>query len=80
MQRLAELLSAKLDRPVVDHTGVPGVFDIEISWTPDTAPADADPGPSVFAAIQEQLGLKLQARKLPVEVPVIDRISRPTEN
>jgi uncharacterized protein (TIGR03435 family) len=80
MQRLAELLSMKLDRPVADNTGVPGVFDIELTWTPDTAPPDADLGPSVFTAIQEQLGLKLQARKLPIEVLVIDHISKPTAN
>jgi uncharacterized protein (TIGR03435 family) len=70
----------KLDRPVADNTGVPGVFDIELTWTPDTAPPDADLGPSVSTAIQEQLGLKLQARKLPIEVLVIDHISKPTAN
>ena len=80
MQRLAELLSTKLDRPVVDSTGISGVFDIELTWTPDTAPPDADLGPSVFTAIQEQLGLKLQAHKLPIEVLVIDTISKPTAN
>jgi uncharacterized protein (TIGR03435 family) len=80
MQRLAELLSTKLDRPVADNTGVSGVFDIELTWTPDTAPPDADLGPSVFTAIQEQLGLQLQARTLPMEVVVIDQISNPTAN
>ncbi len=80
MPRLAELLAAKLDRPVADKTGLSGSFDIELKWTPDTAPADADLGPSVFTAIQEQLGLRLEARKLPVEVMVIDRISKPSAN
>jgi uncharacterized protein (TIGR03435 family) len=80
MQRFAELLSTKLDRPVADNTGVAGVFDIELQWTPDTAPPDADLGPSVFTAIEEQLGLKLQSRKLPMEVLVIDHISKPTAN
>ena len=77
MQHLAELLSAKLDRPVTDSTGVSGIFDIELTWAPDTAPPDADLGPSVFAAIQEQLGFQLQARKLPMGAMVIDHISKP---
>jgi uncharacterized protein (TIGR03435 family) len=80
MQRLAELLSTKLDRPVADGTGVSGAFDVELTWATDTAPPDADLGPSVFTAIQEQLGLKLQARRLPMAVLVIEHISKPTAN
>ncbi len=80
MQRLAELLSAKLDRPVADKTGLSGLYDIELTWTPDTTPPDADLGPSVFTAIQEQLGLRLEGRKMPIEVLVIDSISRPSAN
>ncbi len=80
MPRLAELLSIKLDRPVADKTGLSGLFDIELKWTPDTAPPDADLGPSVFTAVQEQLGLRLEARKLPIEVLIIDHISKPSAN
>ena len=80
MPRLAELLSLKLDRPVADETGLPGVFDIELKWTPDTAEPDADLGPSVFTAIQEQLGLRLEGKKLPIDVLVIDHISKPSAN
>jgi uncharacterized protein (TIGR03435 family) len=81
MGRFAELLSNKLDRPVVDKTGLTGVFDISLQWTPDagTAPAD-DPGPSVFTAIQEQLGLKLEAHKDTIPTLVIDHVEKPSEN
>jgi len=80
MPRLAELLSIKLDRPVADKTGLSGLFDIELKWTPDAAPPDSDLGPSVFTAVQEQLGLRLEARKLPTEVLIIDHISKPSAN
>ena len=80
MQRFAELLSARLDRPVLDKTGLSGVFDIDVTWTPTAASPDAEPGPSVFTALQEQLGLRLQAGKSPIKVLVVDRIERPTAN
>ena len=76
---IAELmrrLSAPLGRAVVDRTGLSGAFDLELQWSPDQA-ADAT-GPSIFTAIQEQLGLKLEPQRAPVEVLVIDRIERPT--
>jgi uncharacterized protein (TIGR03435 family) len=80
---------------VVDLTGIKGVFDLKLSWTPDPAtvrnPAEnkespsvesmSDPsGPSIFSALQEQLGLRLEARKVPVEIIVIDHVERPSEN
>lgn len=77
MGRLAELLSAKTDRPVLDRTGVSGTFDIDLSWSVDSG---ADAGPSLFTAVQEQLGLKLEARKSPVEVLVISHVDRPSQN
>jgi uncharacterized protein (TIGR03435 family) len=85
MNRLSQFLSRLLDRPVVDQTGTPGVFDIDLhyAWEELTATAPKRPseGPSIFTALQEQLGLKLQPEKLPVEVVVIDHIERvPTEN
>jgi uncharacterized protein (TIGR03435 family) len=75
------------DRPVVDRTGLTGRFDIHLLWTDGSRrPADsqeesnlAAPG-SVFVALQEQAGLKLEATKGPVEVLVIDRVERPSEN
>ncbi|MGB7760513.1 MAG: TIGR03435 family protein [Bryobacteraceae bacterium] len=84
--------SAVLDRPVVDQTGLTGRFDFELKWTPDEtqfgglgvrapAPSD-DPAapPDLFTAMQEQLGLKLQSTKAPVEVLVIDHVEKPSEN
>ena len=75
-----------LDRPVLDQTGLTGNYDFKLTWTPDemkAAPdssASSDSGPSVFAAIQEQLGLKLEPAKGPVDVYVIDHIEKPSEN
>ena len=73
---LMRRLSAPLGRPVVDRTGLSGSFDLELQWSPDQT-ADT-PGPSLFTAIQEQLGLKLESQRAPVEVLVIDRLERPT--
>ncbi len=72
-------------RPILDKTGLPGVYDFAMQWRPDRTPdaqaSDASAGaPSLFTALQEQLGLRLVATKGPVEVVVIDSIERPTEN
>jgi uncharacterized protein (TIGR03435 family) len=73
---------------VLDRTGITGAFDLELDWTPDqpASPTDAaraidrpaDPGLSIFTALQEQLGLKLESTKGPVDVIVIDRAEQPT--
>jgi uncharacterized protein (TIGR03435 family) len=81
MARFAELLSNKLDRPVVDKTGLTGVFDISLTWTPDNGVTpDDDIVPSVFTAIQEQLGLKLEGHKDMIATLVIDHLEKPSEN
>jgi uncharacterized protein (TIGR03435 family) len=85
---LVSLLANNFDRPVLDETGLTGSYSFNLTWTPDApagAPAQAtaagDPGgPTLFTALQEQLGLKLEASRRPVEVLVIDHIERPTEN
>jgi uncharacterized protein (TIGR03435 family) len=90
---LANVLSNQLGRSVQDQTGLQGVFDFELEWEPDTDAQStnvdgasepsigARTGPSIFTAIQEQLGFKLEPRRGPVEVIVIDHIeSTPTEN
>jgi uncharacterized protein (TIGR03435 family) len=70
-----------LDKPVVDQTGLNGRFDFVLRWAPDTAqPGDPNAPPSVFTAMQEQLGLKLEATKAPVDVLVIDHVDRPSPN
>jgi uncharacterized protein (TIGR03435 family) len=68
-------------RPVVDMTGLKGHFDITLDWAPEDVQLDvADRGPSVFTAIEEQLGLKLEPRKSPFEFIIIDHVERPSAN
>jgi uncharacterized protein (TIGR03435 family) len=75
-----------LNEPIIDATGLTGNYDFDLKWTPDPNQAyqrdeAADPnGPSLFVAIQEQLGLRLEATKGPVEVLIIDHVEHPTEN
>jgi uncharacterized protein (TIGR03435 family) len=81
MDRFAEILSRQMDRPVVNRTGLDGAFDLHLQWTPDGAKSGTGgDGPSVFTAIQEQLGLRLRAQKTPVEVVVVDHAEKPGEN
>ncbi len=80
---LAFELSWRLGRPVIDQTGLRGRYEVNLNWTEDDAPSpvsnSANP-PSLFTAIQEQLGLKLEATKGPVPILVIDHAERPSEN
>jgi uncharacterized protein (TIGR03435 family) len=78
-----------LDRPAVDQTGIVGRFDLTLRWTPDNfrtggKPDDPQEGtstqPTLFTAIKEQLGLKLQPTKAPTDVFAIDRVEQPSEN
>jgi uncharacterized protein (TIGR03435 family) len=74
MAGLTDKLSRLADRPVVDKTNLTGSYAFQLDWEPD-------PGQSLYTAIQEQLGLKLEAQKEPMEVVVIDQISKlPTQN
>lgn len=77
--RLATMFSAMRRQIVHDETGVTGVYDVEMTFRPDETGADAaDSRPSFFTALEEQLGLKLTAQRRPVDVLVVDSISRPT--
>jgi uncharacterized protein (TIGR03435 family) len=71
-----------LDRPMVDETGLTGRYDFELKWTYDElrAPTDGTAAPSVFTAMQEQLGLKLEAVKAQTDVLVVDKVERPSAN
>jgi uncharacterized protein (TIGR03435 family) len=87
MDRFAEVLSRQMDLPVVNRTGLEGVFNLKLEWTPESAKqikpgADgaAMEGPSIFTAIQQQLGLRLRSQKTPVEILVIDHAEKPSEN
>jgi uncharacterized protein (TIGR03435 family) len=91
MDMLAGLLSRQLDRVVVNRTGLSGVFDASIEFAPppgqsgtqlgaDTNASDSSGPPSIFTALQEQLGLKLESTKGPVDVLVIDHVEQPSPN
>ena len=68
-------LAAASGRIVVDRTGLPGPFTIDLEFSQDQSVSDK---PSIFTAVQEQLGLKLESTRGPVDVLVIDRIERPS--
>ena len=95
IEMLVRALSNLLGRPIVDQTGLPGRFDFRMEWTPDAGPARPGPSgeapepseapdppgrPSVFTAVQEQLGLKLVVQKGPVEIIVVERAERASPN
>jgi uncharacterized protein (TIGR03435 family) len=94
MENLARLLAGVLGRPVADRTGIKGGYDVSLLYTPEgfqAMPADdpraaheppqPDPnGPSLFIALQEQLGLKLESRKGTAEFLVVDHAEKPGEN
>jgi uncharacterized protein (TIGR03435 family) len=80
------MLSRQMGRSILDRTGLTGNYDFTLRWNPDngltTAAEDtqADALPSVFTAVQEQMGLKLESTKAPTEVLVVDHLERPTQN
>jgi uncharacterized protein (TIGR03435 family) len=87
MQFAAMMQRAVLDRAVVDNTGLSGTYDFDLEWTPDEGqfggqmPRSVESTkPSLFTAMQEQLGLRLEATRGPVQALVIDRVERPSEN
>jgi bla regulator protein blaR1 len=96
MQRMAVFLESELNQPVADLTNLPGFFDFTLDWTPEELRArssgDAPPASSVyvasdpsktasiFTALQEQLGLKLETKKLQVDTIVVDSAERPSAN
>jgi len=83
-EQFATLLSRTIRRPVVDRTNLTGAYDFDLTFAPESptpspipVPADA---PSIFTAVQEQLGLKLDPQRVPTDVIVIESVERPTEN
>lgn len=75
---VADVLSRMLGRPVIEKTGLTGNFDYQAQFTPDDS--QDSPNPSLFTALQEQLGLKLEPQKGPVDIFVIDGAQKPTKN
>ncbi len=81
MDFLVRLLSSSADRPVLDQTGLTGIYDFKLEYARDPAAASDDTtAPSIFTAIQEQLGLKLEPRTAPIEITIVDRAERPSAN
>lgn len=90
MSMFTNFLSRYLGRPIFDGTGLRGSYDFKMSWTPgeteqalpageNAAPVDSS-ATSIFTALQDQLGLKLESKTVPIEVFVIDRVERPSPN
>lgn len=92
MANLAVYLERQLRRPVVDRTGLSGRYNFQLEWAPDSgpcstpvdgvpgAPVNSSDGPSIFTAVQEKLGLKLESTKGPAEVIVVDHAENADEN
>jgi uncharacterized protein (TIGR03435 family) len=84
MSDLVRSLSRVVGRPVVDRTGLAGRFDFTLTWTPDvpggSTPVAVVEGGSIFSALQEQLSLKLESQRAPVDVIVVDSAERPVED
>jgi len=82
MNRLAELLDWRMDRPVVNRTGLNGGYNFTLHWAPENLRNRDDKmdDVSIFTAVGEQLGLRLRTAKAPVEVLVIDHVERASEN
>jgi uncharacterized protein (TIGR03435 family) len=78
MPTLAEFLSQLTGRLVVDATGLKSNYDFDLQWTPDTQLQPDSDTPSIFTAVQEQTGLRLESRRTRMNVLVIDSIDRPT--
>ena len=78
MTRLAEYLSNQAERPVIDNTGLKGEYDFRVEWATDEKPGSQRP--SIFTALQEQAGLKLNAATGTIETIVVDRAERPPAN
>ena len=76
MNEFTRFLNLQAGRIVVDRTGLTGVWDFDLKWSPPNAPNPDPDRPSIFTALQEQLGLRLDATTGPVEVLVIDRVER----
>jgi uncharacterized protein (TIGR03435 family) len=82
MGEFAPDLGYFLDRPAVDQTGLTGRYDFQMKWTVDESkgPTDGSAPPGLFTAIQQQIGLKVEPVKAPVDVLIVDAVERPSAN
>jgi uncharacterized protein (TIGR03435 family) len=86
ISNLANFLAQELHKQVMDKTGLTGKYDIQLKWAPEDMPAEsheatgADSAPSLFTALQEELGLRLESVRGPVDTIVVDHVEMPSEN
>ena len=85
MEYVGKLIGWKLKQPVLDRTGIKGMYDVDLKFLPPTGPFTDAPRfsnlPDIFSAVQEQFGLKLVPQKVTIETLVVDHVDRiPTEN
>lgn len=81
MDSFVDTLAYQVNRTVLDKTGLAGNYNFQLNWTENDAPAAENASaPSLFTALQEQLGLKLEATKGPVQTLVVDHVEMPTAN
>jgi uncharacterized protein (TIGR03435 family) len=79
LDEFAGSLAVMVESSVTNNTGLAGSYDLSLTWTPDQARNSDDTGPSLFTALEEQLGLKLQAGRGPVDVLVVDSVDKQPE-
>jgi len=80
IQTIALLLASPAGRPVFDQTGLTGLFDFDLKWAPGIAADPSGNAVSIFTAVQEQLGLKLESASAPLDVLIVDHVEKPTPN
>jgi uncharacterized protein (TIGR03435 family) len=80
MRAIVGAISAMVEAPVVDKTGLPGTYNYTLQFGRPWSDRDPDSWPSIFTAVQEQLGLKLESTHESVPNLVVDQINKPTEN
>ena len=80
MDALAERLSRATEWPVLNQTGIEGVFNLKLEWTPEGDRPKPDGPPDLMTAIREQLGLQLESKRAPVQVLIVDHAEKPSEN
>jgi uncharacterized protein (TIGR03435 family) len=80
MERFVRDIGYHVDRPIVDVTDLKGTYDLSLYWVPDQTRQDAG-GPTILGALQDQLGLKLESRKVTIPIVIVDHAEKvPTEN
>ena len=80
MSTLAANLSGQLGRIVVNETQLAGRYDVDLTWTPEDEAGSSGSGPSLFTALEEQVGLKLRFGRAPIECVIVERVAMPTDN